>query len=41
MKRNILAGTIMIADSAYEELKHAKGADKSFSDMIPEAGVGK
>ena len=32
-----MAKTIMIADRIYEELKKAKGADKSFSEVIAEA----
>ncbi|MBI2141659.1 antitoxin VapB family protein [Candidatus Woesearchaeota archaeon] len=32
-----MARTIMIADRIYEELKKAKGSDKSFSDVIGEA----
>lgn len=32
-----MAKTIMIADKVYEDLKKAKGADKSFSEVITEA----
>ena len=32
-----MAKTIMIADKIYEELKKAKGADKSFTEVIAEA----
>ena len=32
-----MAKTIMIADKLYEELKRAKGVDKSFSEVIVEA----
>lgn len=32
-----MAKTIMIADRVYEELKRAKGSDKSFSEVIAEA----
>ncbi len=32
-----MAKTIMIADKVYEELKKAKGTDKSFSEVIVEA----
>ena len=32
-----MAKTIMIADRIYEELKKAKGKDKSFSEVIAEA----
>ncbi|MBI3036693.1 antitoxin VapB family protein [Candidatus Woesearchaeota archaeon] len=32
-----VAKTIMIADRIYEDLKKAKGADRSFSEVIAEA----
>ncbi|MBI2176499.1 antitoxin VapB family protein [Candidatus Woesearchaeota archaeon] len=32
-----MARTIMIADRVYADLKKAKGADKSFSEVIAEA----
>lgn len=32
-----MAKTIMIADKVYEELKKAKGTDKSFTEVIAEA----
>lgn len=32
-----MAKTIMIADKVYEDLKKAKGSDKSFSEVIAEA----
>jgi len=32
-----MAKTIMIADKVYEDLKKAKGKDKSFTDVIAEA----
>lgn len=32
-----MAKTIMIADKVYEELKKAKGVDRSFTDVIAEA----
>ena len=32
-----MAKTIMIADKLYDELKKAKGSDKSFSEVIAEA----
>ena len=32
-----MARTIMVSNAVYEELKKAKGSDKSFSEVITEA----